>query len=120
MLWTLANHHHRSLWVALLAAGVLLAPSARAAPDTTAGKKKFDGLCIQCHRADARGVPGMGMDLTNATLVRSGSLGAIAKFIKSGHAPTKEFSLGMPPNGGESLSPSDRENIAAYLKSLAH
>ena len=109
----------RGLCTALFAAWLILAPRAQAQTDIPAGKKKFDGLCIQCHRTDARGVPGMGMDLTQAPLVKSGSLAAIARFIQSGHLPTKEFSLGMPPNGGESLSNADRENIAAYLKSLA-
>lgn len=94
------------------------APAAMAAPDIAAGKEKFEGICVQCHRTDAAGMPGMGMDLRTAPLVKSGSLQAIAKFIASGHTPTKEFSLGMPPNGGESLSQTDRLNIAAYLKTL--
>ncbi len=93
--------------------------AAAAAPDVASGKKKFDGLCVQCHRADAEGMNGMGMDLQTAPLVKDGSLAAIAKFIATGHTPTKEFPLGMPPNGGESLSDADRTDIAAYLKTLA-
>ena len=100
----------------LLAA--IAAPGAWAAPDVAAGKARFEGICVQCHRTDASGVPGMGMDLRTAPLVKSGSLDAIAKFIATGHTPTKEFSLGMPPNGGESLSQAERLNIAAYLKTL--
>ena len=95
------------------------APPGWAAPDIAAGKARFEGICVQCHRTDAAGVPGMGMNLRTAPLVKSGSLEAIAKFIASGHTPTKEFSLGMPPNGGESLTQAERLNIAAYLKTLA-
>ncbi len=102
---------------ALVAALPLVA--AAAAPDVAKGKKKFEGICVQCHRADAEGMPGMGMDLRTAPLVRAGSVGAIAKFIATGHTPTEKFPLGMPPDGGESLSDADRADIAAYLKTLA-
>lgn len=103
---------------ALAAALPLIATTAGAAPDVAEGKKKFEGICVQCHRADAEGMPGMGMDLRTAPLVRTGSVGAIAKFIATGHAPTAKFPLGMPPDGGESLSDADRTNIAGYLKTL--
>ena len=62
---------------------------------------------------------GMGMNLTTAELVKTGSVAAIAKFIDMGHPPTKGYPLGMPPNGGESLTDADRTDIAAYLKTLA-
>ena len=107
---------------AMVAVWALLACSSGAAWAAEAnlanGKKKFDGICIQCHREDAEGMPGMGMNLHKAPLVQKGSVGAIAKFIATGHPPTKDFPLGMPPNGGESLSDADRTDIAAYLKSL--
>ncbi len=104
--------------LALAAALSFLAPPAGAASDVAKGKKKFDGICAQCHRLDGEGMPGMGMDLRKAPLVVNGSVGAIAKFIATGHRPTTEFPLGMPPNGGESLTETDRANIAAYLKTL--
>jgi len=102
----------------LLAASGGTAPAAGAAPDLAAGKKHFDGMCVQCHRADAEGMPGMGMNLRKAPLVEKGSIEAIAEFIATGHRPTRDFPLGMPPNGGESLTDQDRTDIAAYLKSL--
>ena len=105
-----------TVWIGFLLCS--LGGPAGAAPDVAAGKAKFEGICVQCHRSDGSGMPGMGMDLRTAPLVKSGSLEAIAKFIASGHGPTAEFSLGMPPNGGESLSQSERMNIAAYLKTL--
>lgn len=110
----------RSATAGALAAAVLLAAApASAAPDVANGKKKFDGICVQCHRADAEGMPGMGKDLVDAPLIKTGSVGAIAKFIATGHPPTKDFPLGMPANGGESLSDAERTDIAAYLKTLA-
>lgn len=116
-MWTSESFRRLAL-ATLIAAAVLAARPAPAAPDLENGKKKFDGLCVQCHRADAEGMPGMGMDLRTAPLVTKGSVDAIAKFIATGHPPTKEFPLGMPPNGGESLTDADRSDIAAYLKSL--
>jgi len=104
---------------ALVAALLFAAAPADAAPDVANGKKKFDGMCVQCHRADAEGMPGMGKDLVDAPLIKTGSVGAIAKFIATGHPPTKDYPLGMPPNGGESLGDADRTDIAAYLKTLA-
>lgn len=104
---------------AVVALPLALANAAHAAGDVANGKKKFDGICVQCHRADAEGMPGMGKDLVDAPLVKNGSVGAIAKFIATGHPPTKDFPLGMPANGGESLSDADRTDIAAYLKTLA-
>ncbi|MDG2308891.1 MAG: cytochrome c [Candidatus Binatia bacterium] len=103
----------------LAAALVFAAAPAGAAPDVANGKKKFDGICVQCHRSDGEGMTGMGMNLTEAPLVKTGSVGAIAKFIATGHPPTKDYPLGMPPGGGESLSAADRTDIAAYLKTLA-
>ncbi len=86
--------------------------------DLANGKKHFEGICAQCHRTDAEGIQGMGVNLREAPLVKNGSPGAIAKFIATGHGPTKEFPLGMPAGGGESLSATDRTDIAAYLKGL--
>lgn len=105
---------------ALVAALLFAASPAAAAPDVAKGKKKFDGICVQCHRADAEGMPGMGKDLVDAALIKTGSVGAIAKFIATGHPPTKDYPLGMPPDGGEGLSDADRTDIAAYLKTLAN
>lgn len=105
---------------AVLAAALLSAPALAAADtDLENGKKKFDGLCAQCHKTDGEGTPGMGMDLRTAPLVKNGSTGAIAKFIATGHPPTREFPLGMPADGGEDLDQKDRTDIAAYLKTLA-
>lgn len=107
-----------ALALALLAATPPITADAGAGPDVAKGKKTFEGLCAQCHRADAEGMPGMGMDLRTAPLVRNGSVGAIAKFIATGHPPTEKFPLGMPPDGGESLGDADRTDVAAYLKTL--
>ena len=102
------------------AAGISIAATAAwAGGDPAEGKKKFDGMCVQCHRSDAQGVPGMGMDLRDAPLIRTGTEAQIADFIAEGHKPTAEYSLGMPPNGGEDLNAELRLDIAAYLKSLA-
>lgn len=103
----------------ILFATLLGAQPASGEVDAAAGARKFHAsICVQCHGQNAQGVPGMGMDLREAPLVRAAQPEAVAAFIARGHRGTNEFPGGMPANGGTSLTQQDRENIAAWLVTL--
>ena len=105
--------------VALVSALLATAQTTRAA-DPDAGKAKFQkSICVQCHGLEAQGMAGMGMDLRTAPLIKAGSASAIENFIRTGHRSTDKYPGGMPPNGGISLTDTDRANIAAWLLTLA-
>jgi mono/diheme cytochrome c family protein len=107
-------------WLGVLSLSLLQPNPAAGAPDAAAGKTKFQkSICVQCHGLEAQGMAGMGMDLRSAPLIRAGKAEAIDKFIENGHRGTNQYPGGMPPNGGISLSASDRANITAWLLTLA-
>jgi mono/diheme cytochrome c family protein len=88
------------------------------------GKTLFGGtaLCAACHGADAKGLPGMGANLTDSKwLFSDGSYDAIVKQILSG-VPAGKSTNGtvMPPKGGSSLTEAQVKAVAAYVWSLSH
>ena len=111
----------KTLSIVLALGPALLGPTeAKGAADAAAGKTKFQkSICVQCHGLEAQGMAGMGMDMRNAPLIKSGNASAIEKFIDNGHRGTSQYPGGMPPDGGIRLTAADRANIAAWLISLA-
>jgi len=124
----------RSLLFALVA--VLAAPVAAGAqtkdslpPGVTPemlkeGKTLFAGagICAACHGADAKGMPGLGANLTdNKWLHSDGSYDAIVKQIMTG-VPASQSTSGaaMPPKGGSALTDAQVKAVAAYVWSLSH
>jgi cytochrome c oxidase cbb3-type subunit 3 len=60
-----------------------------AAGNVTAGGQKFAELCSACHGLDGRGNPAMGApNLTDATWLHGGSLGAVRETIAKGRTGT--------------------------------
>jgi len=115
--------------VILTAAGLLAAcgssgPKATPTPfgDPAAGHQAFLSTCVTCHGQDAKGVPGLGKDLTTSEFVHSHSDEEMLAFLQTGRPATDPLNttgVTMPPRGGNpAFSDSDLKNIIAYLRTL--
>lgn len=79
-----------------------------------------DGLCADCHGADAAG--DIGPDLTDDEwLDAKGSYLTIGRIIARG-VPLAESTRGveLPPRGGSDRSAADIERVAAYVWYISH
>ena len=103
------------------------APAATPTPtepqgDAAAGKTAYLGTCIACHGPDAKGVTGLGKDLTTSAFVKDKTNAALIEFVKTGRPasdPLNTTGVDMPPKGGNpALSDTDILNIVAYLRSI--
>jgi mono/diheme cytochrome c family protein len=116
---------------------VFLAPPARAAAQGTdslpagvtaaliiEGKTVFSGpgLCTACHGPDAKGVKGLGPNLTDSEWLHSnGAYQALVAQITSGVPADKSTTgVAMPPKGGGPLTDAQVRAVAAYVWSLSH
>jgi len=110
-----------------------VAPAARAQsadslpPDVTAamveeGRRLFGGaaICAACHGKDAKGVRGIGPDLTDDEWLHSdGSYDALIRQIAEGVPSDKSMTgVMMPPRGGTNLTEIQVRAVAAYVWSL--
>jgi cbb3-type cytochrome c oxidase subunit III len=90
------------------------------------GERIFQGkaggaLCATCHGKDAKGVQGIGPNLTDgAWLHGDGSLEFLRTVIRTGVAKPKAGGAMMPPFGGTPLSAEQLDAVAAYVYSLSH
>ena len=90
------------------------------------GEKVFKGkvggaICTTCHGQSAKGMKGLGPDLTDGTWLHgNGSVAFLKSIIRSGVAKPKEASAPMPPYGGTPLKAEHLEAVAAYVYSLSH
>jgi cbb3-type cytochrome c oxidase subunit III len=119
--------------LAVLAAlgGGLVAATAPAAPqgadkalvargDSIFHGKLANGLCWTCHGMDAKGMKGLGPDLTDKTWLHGdGSLAFIVSTVKTGIAKPKKSSTPMLPGGGMPLTEAQVAAVAAYVESLS-
>jgi len=91
---------------------------------------KGPGICTACHGADAKGVPGLGANLTDDEWLHSdGSYEGIVNSVTHGVASDKSSSgtvmppkggRVMPPKGGSQLTDDQVRAVAAYVWSLSH
>jgi len=80
---------------------------------------KGPGACTACHGPEAKGIPGLGANLTDTTWLHSdGSFQGILHTITTG--TTSSAGVAMPPRGGTSLSDDQVKAVAAYIWSLSH
>jgi len=90
------------------------------------GKRIFEGktggaLCFTCHGPAAKGVPGVGPDLTDARWLHGdGSLAFLETLIKAGVPKPKQSAAPMLPMGGAALKADQLKAVAAYVWSLSH
>jgi disulfide bond formation protein DsbB len=91
--------------------------------DAAAGATKFAGTCASCHGPDAKGLPGLGKDLTTSEFVKSQSDAELVAFIKVGRPisdPANTTGVDMPPKGGNpALSDQDLADIVAHIRSIS-
>lgn len=80
------------------------------------------GICYTCHGADAKGLPNLGTDLTDAQWIHTdGSYEGIVNQIMQG-TPAEKSTTGtpMPPRGGSTISDDQVKAVAAYVWALSH
>ncbi|HVH39816.1 MAG TPA: c-type cytochrome [Gemmatimonadaceae bacterium] len=85
-------------------------------------KGKLGGaICTTCHGQNAKGMPGMGPDLTDAKWLHGdGSLKFIETIVRTGVTKSKESATVMPPFGGVPLDSAKVSAVTAYVYSLSH
>jgi disulfide bond formation protein DsbB len=90
--------------------------------DAAQGATIFAGTCSSCHGPDAKGMPGLGKDLTTSTFVAGLTDADLVTFIKTGRPtgdPLNTTGVDMPPKGGNpALTDLDVTNVVAYLRSI--
>ncbi|MDH3455423.1 MAG: c-type cytochrome [Gemmatimonadota bacterium] len=116
-----------SLTVALtsMAVGSLSAqeqPVTKAMIDQGASLFAERGLCYACHGPEGKGIPNLGVDLTDDEWLHSdGSFEGVLETIMQGVSPDRSSSgTMMPPKGGSSLSNDQIKAVAAYVWSLTN
>lgn len=88
------------------------------------GRRVYEGkaggaLCVACHGPQAKGVPGIGPDLTDGSWLHvDGSLASIRTIIRAGVTAPRKTAAIMPPYGGSPLEPDQLEAVATYIHSL--
>ena len=92
------------------------------AGDAVKGKVVFEGTCISCHGPDAKGLPGLGKDLTTSEFVAGQTDKQLIDFIKKGRPasdPANTNKVDMPPKGGNpALTETDLTNLIAFVRSI--
>jgi disulfide bond formation protein DsbB len=90
--------------------------------DASAGKTKYDSACIACHGPDAKGVPGLGKDLTTSEFAKALPDAEFILFITKGRPagdPANTTGIDMPPRGGNpAFTDQDLADIVAYVRTL--
>jgi disulfide bond formation protein DsbB len=99
------------------------APVEPTTPATAAhGRALYMQTCVACHGVDAKGLPGLGKDMTTSEFVRSKSDAELVAFIKQGRAPDDPLNttgVPMPPNGANpALTDADLLAIVEFIRSL--
>jgi disulfide bond formation protein DsbB len=102
------------------------APPAATAPATLTaedGRALFMRTCPACHGPDAKGMPGLGKDMTTSEFVRSKSDQELVEFIKKGRAiddPLNTTGVPMPPMGANpTLTDAELLAIVKFIRSLS-
>lgn len=88
------------------------------------GKSIYEGkaggaLCVTCHGPKAKGIQGLGPDLTDAKWLHGdGTPAFLQGIIRTGVTRPKAGVLTMPPMGGATLDDAQLRALAAYILSL--
>jgi cytochrome c oxidase cbb3-type subunit 3 len=94
-------------------------PALVARGDSVFHGKLGGAICATCHGANAKGVPGMGPDLTDKVWLHGdGTVAAIQATIRAGVVKPKKSNMAMPPFGGVPLDSAKVAAVAAYVHSL--
>ena len=86
------------------------------------GKELYAGTCASCHGPDAKGLDGLGKDLTTSEFAIDMSDDDLVTFIKQGRPasdPANTTGVDMPAKGGNpALTDDDLHSIVTYLRTL--
>jgi disulfide bond formation protein DsbB len=99
------------------------AASAERASAALDGKALFGVTCTACHGPEAKGLPGLGKDMTTSEFIASKTDEDLVEFIKQGRAiddPLNTTGVPMPPMGANpALSDGDLLAIVQFIRSLS-
>jgi disulfide bond formation protein DsbB len=88
------------------------------------GEALFRVTCPACHGADAKGVPGLGKDMTTSAFIKGKSDAEMVEFIKRGRTaddPLNTTGVAMPAKGANvNLTDADILAIVEYIRSLSN
>jgi mono/diheme cytochrome c family protein len=83
--------------------------------------KLAGGLCFTCHGSDARGIAGLGPNLTDDKWLHGdGSYDFLVSLVERGVPKPKQSAAPMLPKGGANLTAEQVRAVAAYVFSLSH
>jgi mono/diheme cytochrome c family protein len=89
--------------------------------DPAKGKEAF-ATCAGCHGMDAKGIQGLGKDMTTSEFIKGQTDEQLLAFLKVGRPatdPLNTVGVDMPPKGGNpALSDAQLLDIIAYMRSL--
>lgn len=90
--------------------------------DAAAGATLYQQSCVACHGPGAKGVAGLGKDMTTSEFVYGLSDEELLAFVKTGRStsdPANTTGVDMPPKGGNpALSDAQILDIIAYIRTL--
>jgi disulfide bond formation protein DsbB len=90
--------------------------------DAANGGNIFSTACVACHGPEAKGVTGLGKDLTTSEWVGQQSDAQLVEFIKKGRDATDPLNttgVAMPPKGGNpAMSEQEIADIVAFVRSI--
>jgi len=95
---------------------------ALAAGDAVQGSTLFTQYCSACHGPDAKGIKGIGKDLTHNEFVMGMTDEEFLTYVNAGRAvddPRNTTGIVMPPKGGNpALKDQEIMHIIAYIRTL--
>jgi disulfide bond formation protein DsbB len=98
------------------------APTPTPRGDAAAGQTQFVSTCSACHGPDAKGMPGLGKDLTTSEFAKGKTDDELVAFITKGRDPSDPLNttgVAMPPRGGNpALDDEDLYDIVAFVRTL--
>ena len=90
--------------------------------DSAAGQTKYQSTCSACHGPDAKGIQGLGKDLTVSEFAKGLPDAELILFVTTGRDPTDPANttgIQMPPRGGNpALTDQDLADIVVYVRTL--
>ena len=90
--------------------------------DVAAGQVLFQQSCASCHGPDAKGVVGLGKDMTTSTFIQGLNDDELLTFVKTGRPtsdPLNTTGVDMPPKGGNpALTDAQLLDIIAFIHSV--
>ena len=108
--------------ILVTACGGGAAPTPTPRGDAVAGKNKFESTCSACHGPDAKGIVGLGKDLTTSEFSKVKTDEELVAFLNKGRDPSDPLSttgVAMPPKGGNpALDDDDLFDIVRYVRTL--